>query len=190
MDFMSVSKSQWCVIHTQPRGERRAEHNLRGQNYRIFAPFVRRNVRHARQFKSVQIPLFPRYIFVKLDLSRDRWRNINGTAGVSKLITVLDRPLPLPEGLVEALIAAHGPGSVTDRDVEFPVNRNVQLSRFAELIGRIERVDDRGRVQVLLEIMGRAVRVRTTVSQLRPPAERVAEARSAAHHAYPICPDR
>jgi transcriptional antiterminator RfaH len=189
---MSISKSRWCVVHTQPRGEKRAEHNLRIQGYAIFAPLIWRKIRHARQFKSVEIPLFPRYIFVKLDLSRDRWRSINGTAGVSKLVTVLDRPLPLPEGLVETLMTAHACRSQWALGDEFQVNKPVQMSYgpFAELIGRIQRVDDRGRVHVLLEIMGRAVSVQTTVSQMRLLTACVAEPRSAPHLARTICPDR
>jgi len=188
----SIAKPQWCVVHTQPRSEKRAEHNLRLQNYTVFAPLISRKVRHARQSKSVQSPLFPRYIFVRLDLGRDRWLNINGTAGVCELITVRDRPLPLPGGLVEALMTAHAHRSPRDRDEDFRVDKTVQLrgGPFAELIGRIEHVDDRGRVQVLLEIMGRAVSVQTTVAQLRTKAERVAAPRCAAHPAHPICPDR
>jgi len=153
---------------------------------------VLHTIRHARQFKSVEIPLFPRYIFVKLDLSRDRWRSINGTAGVSKLVTVLDRPLPLPEGLVETLMTAHACRSQWALGDEFQVNKPVQMSYgpFAELIGRIQRVDDRGRVHVLLEIMGRAVSVQTTVSQMRLLTACVAEPRSAPHLARTICPDR
>jgi len=180
-----IAKPKWCVVHTQSRSERRAELNLRLQNYTVFAPFISRKVRHARQSKSVQSPLFPRYIFVKLDLGRDRWLNINGTAGVCELITVRDRPLPLPGGLVEALMTAHA--DPKDRDEAFHVDKTVQLrgGPFAELIGRIAHVDDKGRVQVLLEIMGRAVSVQTTVAQLRTKAERVAEPRS-----HPICPDR
>jgi transcriptional antiterminator RfaH len=180
-----IAKPKWCVVHTQSRSERRAEHNLRLQNYTVFAPFISRKVRHARQSKCVQSPLFPRYIFVKLDLGRDRWLNINGTAGVCELITVRDRPLPLPGGLVEALMTAHA--DPKDRDEDFHVDKTVQLrgGPFAELIGRIAHVDDKGRVQVLLEIMGRAVSVQTTVAQLRTKAERVAEPRS-----HPICPDR
>ncbi len=171
---MSIAKPQWCVVHTQPRAERRAEHNLRAQSYTVFAPFLWREVRHARQVKSVQVALFPRYIFVRLDLNRDRWRNINATAGVCELISVRDRPVPLPGGLVEALTAAH---AVRDRAEAFHVDKTVQVRSgpFAQLIGRIARVDDRGRVEVLLEIMGRAVSVQTTVSQLWPSAERVGQ---------------
>lgn len=186
---MSIAEAQWYVVHTQPRSEKRAEHNLRLQSYTVFAPFISRKVRHARQSKIVQSPLFPRYIFVRIDLGRDRWLSINSTAGVCELIAVLDRPSPLPAGLVEVLMRAHAGRSAKDIDEEFDVNATVQLSSgpFAELIGRIERVDERGRVQVLLEIMGRAVSVQTTVSQLRTSVGRLGGPRSAAHLAQPTC---
>jgi transcriptional antiterminator RfaH len=185
----SIATAQWCVVHTQPRSEKRAEYNLRLQNYAVFAPFISRKVRHARQSKSVQSPLFPRYIFVKLDLCRDRWLNINGTAGVCELITVRDRPLPLPGGLVEALMTAHARSSPEELDQDLHVNKTVQLrgGPFADLVGRIERVDDKGRVQVLLEIMGRTVSVQTTMAQLR--TSPAAAPRAAAHLAHPISPD-
>jgi transcriptional antiterminator RfaH len=168
-----ISRSHWYVVHTQPREERRAERNLRIQRYTVFAPFLRRNARHARQWKTTEVPLFPGYIFVKLDLARDRWLSINGTAGVTALLAVRDRPLPLPEGLVEALIAGQRGRSTGSDDEELHVSESVQLNGdpFAGLVGRIEHVDAKGRVQVLLEIMGRAVPVQTHRSQLRPAPE-------------------
>ena len=51
-------------------------------------------------------PIFPRYLFVVLDLDRDRWRSVNGTFGVARLVMMAgDRPQPAPHGVVEALVA-------------------------------------------------------------------------------------
>jgi transcription elongation factor/antiterminator RfaH len=166
---MSISSTQWYVVHTQPRGEIRAEQNLRLQGYKVFAPQFWRKIRHARQIKTFPCALFPRYIFVELNLSRDRWRSINGTVGVSSLVTSVDRPLPLPDGLVEALMSAQACGFDRSLDDAFQVNDRARFDsgHFAEMIGRIQSIDEKGRVQVLLEIMGRTVPVQTTVSQLR-----------------------
>ena len=70
--------------------------------------------RISRQFKrpfampassgTVRAPLFPRYIFLILDLGRDRWLSVQSTVGVSSLFTCDDRPVPVPEGIVETLI--------------------------------------------------------------------------------------
>ena len=43
-------------------------------------------MRHARKILNVRAPLFPGYLFVSLDLTRDRWRSINSTYGVLGLI--------------------------------------------------------------------------------------------------------
>ena len=50
------------------------------------------------------MPLFPRYLFIILDLTRDHWRSVNGTYGVNRLLMRAEEPEPVPEGLVEQLI--------------------------------------------------------------------------------------
>jgi transcriptional antiterminator RfaH len=39
-----------------------------------------------RYLSSQLLPLFPRYIFVGLDLEEKSWRSINGTRGISNLL--------------------------------------------------------------------------------------------------------
>ncbi len=63
-------------------------------------------MRHARKLRNVNAPSFPRYLFVALNLERDRWRNVNSTTGVATLFMVDDRPVPAPQGIVEALIGS------------------------------------------------------------------------------------
>src|SRR6516164_8065361 len=70
---------------------------------RIFRRSKRPFAMRAR-LRTVQAPLFPRYIFLILDLGRDRWLSVRGTVGVSSLFTSEDRPVPVPEGIVETLI--------------------------------------------------------------------------------------
>ena len=86
---------------------------------RDLGPIYRRfekTIRHARQLRTVQAPLFPRYLFVILDLERDRWLSVRSTVGVSRLFTTQDgRPIPVPGGIVESLIE-RSDGNVTRLD--------------------------------------------------------------------------
>lgn len=167
---MHAAGQLWYAAYTNPRTELRAAERLRAQGYDVFMPTMRKTVRHARQTRTIETPLFPRYLFVSLDLSRDRWRSINGTAGVSALVSANDRPLPLATGLVEALMAAEAAGPHDDRDDLFHVHDPARFrdGPFAELIGHIRSIDAKGRVELLLQLMGRAVAVQTTVEHLRP----------------------
>jgi len=96
---------RWFAVYTLPLSEARAQFNLENQRFRTFVPKRLKTVRHARKLNAVEAAFFPRYIFVALDLARDRWRGVNGTFGVSCLVMRGDQPNPVPRGVVEALIA-------------------------------------------------------------------------------------
>ena len=94
-----VGNERWFLAHTQPKSEQRAELHLGAQGFRTYLPVIEKTVRHARKLKTVQAPLFPRYLFVILDLERDRWLCVRSTIGVSRLVTTQDgRPVPVPRG--------------------------------------------------------------------------------------------
>src|SRR5262249_11509684 len=111
------------------------------------------------------------YLFVVLDLKRDPWLSVRSTVGVSRLFTQDGRPVPVPVGIVEALIA-QSDGNLTRLDVNLVKGQQVRIlsGPFANFIGTLERLDDAGRVQVLLELMGTAVPVSMRRCVLAPAA--------------------
>src|SRR5262245_26553192 len=66
-------------------------------------------------------------------------------------------PIPIPSGIVKSLIKELD-GDVIRFDRRLPKGRNVPISSgvFADMLGTLERLNDRGRVPVLFKIMGRA----------------------------------
>src|SRR5258706_16252721 len=77
--------ARWYAVNCLSNREFLASSQLRNQGFRTFLPRRLTTRRHARKFDTVMRPLFPGYLFVQLDLSRDRWRSINGTLGVVRL---------------------------------------------------------------------------------------------------------
>src|SRR5262249_23732251 len=126
--------------------------------------------RHARRSSTVEATFFPRYLFVALDLTRDRWRSVNGTFGVSRLVMQGDQPHPVPRGVVEALISAADARGILQRSAKLRIGGPVRLMAgpFAEHLAILEDLDDCGRVRVLLDILGRQVTIRTAASNLLP----------------------
>jgi len=167
---VEIDASRWYVVQTQPRAETRAIVNLENQEFRTFCPFVAKTVRHARKVTKTRAPLFPGYLFVSLDPSRNRWRAVNGTRGVVRLLTQNDMPAAVPSGVVEALLARTGEGSTIDWSLSLAVGQTVRIcdGPFAELVGCLEHLDKAGRVRVLLDLMGRAVSVMTHADRVRP----------------------
>ena len=73
------------------------------QGFEIYFPRYLKRRRHARRIETVAAPLFPRYLFVAVDLAVQRWRSIYSTVGLSQLVCNGDEPTAVPDGIVEAL---------------------------------------------------------------------------------------
>jgi transcriptional antiterminator RfaH len=147
-------EERWFAVRTQSHREAKAEQQLVNQDFRVFLPRFLKSRRHARKFETIWAPLFPGYLFIILDLTRDRWRSINGTYGVDRLLTRVGAPEPVPHGLVEQLISA-----ARRLDLEEGQTVRVTAGPFADLLGRLATLDDSGRVRVLLNLLGGEVPV-------------------------------
>ena len=148
---------RWFVAQTIANREFRAASQLERQDFRAFLPFVMKTVRHARRTRNVRRAAFPGYVIVALDLERDRWRSVNGTIGVARLLTFGDgRPQPLPYGVVETLFGYLDDTGACRFDRDLVLGQSVRIisGPLAQAMGRLVRLDGGGRVQVLLEILG------------------------------------
>ncbi len=158
--FQLAPGERWFVVQALARREAKAQFHLRQQGFRAFLPVVTRTVRHARKTHSANLAAFPGYLFVPLDLQRHRWRSVNGTFGVSRLVMGKSFPLPVPPGIVETLLDYRDKGGVCrfDRDLVVGQQVRVMSGPLAEALGKLVRLDGAGRVQVLLEILSGQVR--------------------------------
>jgi transcriptional antiterminator RfaH len=153
---------RWFVVHTQPNAETRADEHLRRQGYVTFLPKLRKRRRHSRKTELVSRPLFPRYMFVHLDMAQQGWHAIRSTFGVASLVSGQDGPLPVQRGIVESLLTQQsedGYFSAPERKLVPGTAVRVMEGVFASASGLFESMSDSERVSVLLELLGRRVRV-------------------------------
>jgi transcriptional antiterminator RfaH len=150
---------RWYAVHTLPFAEKRAQAQLENQQFRTFLPKRQKTIRHARKLSTVIAPFFPRYLFVVLDLSRHQWRSVNGTFGVSSLVMAGDLPCQVPPGIVESMVALADAQGLLQLRLDMKVGEPVRFAAgpFAEQLGVLDRLDDSGRIRVLLNILGRQV---------------------------------
>jgi transcriptional antiterminator RfaH len=80
---MSPTEGVWYVVQTQVNAEVKAARNLLRQGFEIYLPHYLKRRSHARKIEKVAAPLFPRYMFVRIDLATQRWRSVQSTYGVS-----------------------------------------------------------------------------------------------------------
>jgi transcriptional antiterminator RfaH len=148
---------RWYAVQCLSNRETGAAAHLENQDFPVFLPRRRKTRRHARRIETVLAPFFPGYLFVTLDLSRDRWRSVNGTYGVARLVMQGEAPAPVPAGVVEGLQQCCDDEGAIHWQGEIKPGQRVQIvdGALTELVGQLERLDSLGRVRVLLDILGR-----------------------------------
>lgn len=164
-----VCKNSWFAVQVQPRREQTASSHLVQQGFQVFCPVMSRTVRHARQFRERQLPVFPGYVFVSFDPSTSPWRRINGTRGVIGLVTMGSSPAKLPDAAVQSLFEAFSPAGA-GRKAHCMVGDRVRLvsGPFTDAIGTLASLDAQGRVAVLIDLLGMSVPVKSRVSHVLP----------------------
>jgi transcriptional antiterminator RfaH len=154
---------RWYVAHTQPGSEAKASWHLRNQGFAVYLPRYLKRRRHARRIDWVPAPLFPRYLFIGMDLAVARWRAIRSTVGIAGLVCHGDRPTPVPPGIVEAIKAREDDKGVVAVPAPplFGKGDRVHIAEGAlrGLSGLFEGIADEARVIVLLDLLGRQLRV-------------------------------
>ncbi|PDQ18543.1 transcription antiterminator NusG [Mesorhizobium sanjuanii] len=153
--------TRWYAASVFPGKESVAEWHLQRQGFHSFVPRYEKTTRHARRLETRSAAYFPGYMFVALDVALQRWRSVNGTLGVRSLVMQGDRPLPVPSGLVERFIALTGEDGLLDFRGGLAAGASVQIlsGPFAEMIGRLDRLDPAGRARVLVAFMNGEVAV-------------------------------
>ncbi|MGB8274933.1 MAG: transcription termination/antitermination NusG family protein [Alphaproteobacteria bacterium] len=154
---------RWYAAYTHAREEILALENLRRQGFAAYLPRYLKRRRHARRTDWVAAPLFPRYMFVELDIETRPWRAVRSTVGIASLVTQGDRPAPVPESAIAAIRAredVRGLVALNDGWIAGGAKVRIEEGPFADFEGVFDCATDDERVIVLLDLLGRQVRAR------------------------------
>lgn len=98
----------WYVVQTHVNVEAKAACNLMRQGFEPYLPHYLKRRSHARKVDQVAAPLFPRYLFVRIDMQTQRWTSIQSTSGVARLVCNGSDPVPVASHVVATLKAREG----------------------------------------------------------------------------------
>ena len=166
---MSMSKN-WYLVYTKPRQESIAEENLQRQGFDIWLPRLRLSRRRRRRWVDVVEPLFPRYLFIRLQAGSDDFAPIRSTRGVSGLVRVGMNPAQVPDSVVQALRQTADP----ENGLMNPEARRLARGDLVEVLegpfeglrGVFQLQSGNERVVILLDVLGRANRVKLSRHQV------------------------
>jgi transcriptional antiterminator RfaH len=153
--------SGWFVVQSHPHLEGRAAEHLCRQGFEVYLPRYLKRRSHARLVTTIKAPLFPRYLFVSADSAINKWRSIGATIGVSQLVSFGGRPGSVAPSIIEFLRSQEQAGVVTLPRRTFRPGDKIRImdGAFSDCLGLFEEMREEERVCVLLDLLGRKVRV-------------------------------
>ncbi|MFO7646873.1 transcription/translation regulatory transformer protein RfaH [Halomonas sp. 3H] len=160
---------RWYVIQCKGGESFRAADHLANQGYEVFHPVLEVQKKRRGKLEWVSEPLFPYYLFIRLDRLVSNWRPIRSTRGVLKLVGFGDMPVAVDDALV-ATLREHG----SDRqdatvNLYFRAGEAVEITEgpFKDLQAVFATHKGQERAIVLLDLLHRQQRLEMPVSQLR-----------------------
>ena len=162
----------WYLVYCRPKQERDARDNLLRQGFHPWLPLVRVVRRRGTRRVPMVEPMFPRYLFVRLDSNHQDWSPIRSTLGVSTLVRFGGLPAQVPEGLVEALQARADEADVCDLTARQTPKKGDRVRVAHGAFGGYEAIfqaaNGKDRVTVLLQVAGQQTRVTLPADGIDP----------------------
>jgi transcriptional antiterminator RfaH len=149
----------WYLVYSKPRQEACALENLERQGFGCFLPLISVEKLRRKLIVVVQEPLFPRYLFIRLDASQEgrSWNPIRSTTGVSRLVTFGQIPAKVDDELVEVIRSSVTGAGVRQRHFEPGEVVRINDGPFAGLEAVYQMPDGEARVMVLIDILSKKV---------------------------------
>lgn len=159
----------WYVIHTKPRQEQRALLNLEQQGYECYLPVLAIEKLHQRVLSVAVEPLFPRYLFIRLDVGQTgkSWGPIRSTKGVSHLVTFGKDYAKVDEKLIDAL-RVQGDALSSQPQRLFAQGERVLVTEgaFAGIEAIYQMSDGESRAMVLIELLSKPAHLKISLANL------------------------
>lgn len=163
----------WHLLMTKPREDARAESHLFNQGYELFRPLLRLyRIRKGEQV-AVTEPLFPRYLFIRLDDALSNWAKIRSTRGVAQLVRFTDMPAKVPDSLIAMLQDQCSEANVIDTTGERPYvyskGDEIEITEgsFRGIRAIIREQVAKDRVLLLLNLLGKEQELEIPINQVK-----------------------
>lgn len=158
-----MTNRSWHVAYTHPHAEEVAKNHLSRQGFGVYLPCYLATRRHARRVQIVSRPLFPRYLFFTPRSESVSLGAVNNTVGVCHALSTGPGFARVSEYLIDGIRAREDEDGfihLDDGDQFRSGDRVVILDGpFADLVGLFHCRDDRDRIVVLLDLLGRQLPV-------------------------------
>lgn len=158
----------WFALRVKSRAEKIVATIARNKGFEEFLPLYQSRRRWSDRFKSVELPLFPGYVFCRLN---PEFRlPLLTIPGVLSFVGIGKTPVPIDEAEIAAIRTAIGAGLSAEPYPFLEVGQKVRLAEgpLAGLEGLLVEVRKQQRLAVSVSLLKRSVAVEIDRHWVRP----------------------
>jgi transcriptional antiterminator RfaH len=167
MLMTETAQHSWYVIYSKPAREAYAYGQLARKGLEVFFPRLELPGRVPAH--RVLVPLFPNYLFARLQLP-DEYYAVIWCPGVSRLVSFNGFPVPVDDEIVEFLRQQATADGVLTAQSTLTVGTPVLVTSgpLAGLSGILKDPPDaKGRIRILMKLLNRDTQVMVPLSQVQ-----------------------
>ncbi|MDB2332729.1 transcriptional activator RfaH [Amylibacter sp.] len=152
---------KWFILQFKPNSHKQAVRNLNQQGFETFLPLDDTASSKKSRFASDTKPLFPGYMFIRIDIENTSWNKINNTYGVSRLITFNSVLKSVPPDFIINLMERCDESGKLIHTKKFKKSDQVKIINgpFINFAAIVEKLDTEQRISALINLMGRKTKI-------------------------------
>jgi transcription antitermination factor NusG len=168
------SQFPWFALQVRSRREALVANYLEGQGFEHFLPLYKSKRRWSDRVKEMEQPLFPGYLFCRLDLCNRG--PLLMTPGVQRIVGVGRTPMPVEEGEIESIRQALCSGLPNQPWPYLQVGERVRVNygSLVNLEGILVNFKGSNRVVLSVTLLQRSVAMEIDLAWLSPMREATA----------------
>lgn len=151
---------RWFAVCCKPREELVAQENLLRQGFHVYLPRMQGKRRRRGKWMDAVEALFPRYIFIRVDMQKSSTASVRSTRGVVGLVRFGSTLAVIADYVMDALFQREVNDLSLHQDdmPQFCTGRPVMLvdGPLAGMEGVFAEEDGEKRVNVLLDLLGKS----------------------------------
>ena len=150
----------WYAIYVRSRHEKKVHQLLLEKGVESSLPLIKTTRKWSDRKKKVEIPLFRGYVFVRIDVERDKL-NILETDGVVKFIGICNNPSKILDKEIHWIHIMVEESDTVQNEKKIPVGQKVRVMSgpFKGIEGVVLRSGNRSRLVVVIDTIMHAVSV-------------------------------
>jgi transcription antitermination factor NusG len=155
----SLHTPSWYALHVRSRHEKSVAAQLEAKRSEVFLPLYQTRSRWADRWKTVELPLFPGYVFCRFAPAERSL--IRATSGLIDIVRVAGEPAPVETGEIEAIRAVVNSSLSIEPYPDLVAGQSVVMAQgpLCGLVGVLTEIRKSLRLVVSIELLRRSVLV-------------------------------